>query len=565
MSAFPQGLISFPGLTTFKSAEYTASQGIAPGICNLEIPQELVGGLAAEGDLTFSYGDQSFTLYSCVVDLGNTDRNGGGYVARVQIYDRRWAWKFGAISGHYNLPAPGTPTAGGIDTGYSNSPSSTPVRADTLQTPQQLASLCLDAMGEEEYDVSALPNTTTPEIHWSYENPAQALESLCESLGCRVVHDIASDGVRIVVIGEGADLPDGPMQWISQPVAPSQSPSSLQFVGGQTVQQGFILLNAVGLDTSGAIVPIDQLSYTPPNGWKSEPLAFPSVATEPAHTYAEQSVYRWWQPVVPYTAPDGTKISDLKQFIFFDRQLDTNLNPTDPNGATTQRPEILGNFDACYCQADTPDTVLTYHGSIEVDQNRCLFITSDALVDAEQGNVYSAELWLKTSFAVRDATTREPAHFTQSLNLNDSQGLTEPRIVRHDEIVRQVVGVYSDLDGISFVSSTDNSNTVGQAASDYLTAVAQEYEAPESLDVPYVGLVPIQVDGAIRQVTYTIQSGEGGKTVTRASLNTEHSHYIPRYENRRDKVVNKAAVTRTDSQKALTSQQQQNEGQPSVR
>jgi hypothetical protein len=77
--------------------------------------------------------------------------------------------------------------------------------------------------------------------------------------------------------------------------------------------------------------------------------------------------------------------------------------------------------------------------------------------------------------------------------------------------------------------------------------------------------VPIQVDGAIRQVTYSIQSGEGGKTVTRASLNTEHSHYIPRYENRRDKVVNKAAVTRTDSQKALMSQQQQNEGQPSVR
>jgi hypothetical protein len=565
VSQFPQGLISFPGLTTFKSAEYTASQGVAPGICNLEIPQELVGNLAAEGDLTFSYGDQSFTLYSCVVDLGNTDRNGGGYVARVQIYDRRWAWKFGAISGHYNLPAPGTPTSGGIDTGYSNTQSSGPVRADTLQTPQQLASLCLDAMGEEEYDVSALPNTTTPEIHWSYENPAQALESLCESLGCRVVHDIASDGVRIVVIGEGEDLPDGPMQWISEAVAPAQSPSSLLFVGGQTVQQALIQLNAVGLDTSGAIVPIAQLSYAPSSGWQQEPIAFPSVATEPAHTYAEQSVYRWWQPTVPFSAPDGTKISDLKQFIFFDRQLDTNLNPSDPNGATTQRPEILGYFDAAYCQANTPNTVLNYHGAIEIDQNRCLIITGDPLVASQSGLISPANLWLKTSFAVRDATTREPAHFTQPLALDDSQNLTEPRIVRHDEIVRQVVGIYSVSSGMSQVSTNDNSNAVGQAASAYLTAVAQEYQAPASLDVPYVGLVLIQVDGAIRQVTYSIQSGEGGKTVTRASLNTEHSHYIPRYENRRDKVVNKSAVTRTDSQKALMSQQQQNQGQPSVR
>ena len=58
-------------------------------------------------------------------------RGGGGYISRVQIYDRRWAWKFGAISGHYNLPAPGVPTSGGVDMGYG-SPSSL-VRGDTMQ------------------------------------------------------------------------------------------------------------------------------------------------------------------------------------------------------------------------------------------------------------------------------------------------------------------------------------------------------------------------------------------------------------------------------------------------
>jgi hypothetical protein len=77
--------------------------------------------------------------------------------------------------------------------------------------------------------------------------------------------------------------------------------------------------------------------------------------------------------------------------------------------------------------------------------------------------------------------------------------------------------------------------------------------------------VPIQVDGAIHQVTYSIHSGEGGSCLTRASRNTEHSHYVPRYERRRDKAANKAVGDRASSQKSLTSLQQESSGQPYVR
>ncbi len=561
MSAL-QGLISFPGLTTFKSAEYTASQGIAPGICTIELPQELVGTLAQQGDLTFSYGDAYFTLFSCIVDFGNVDRNGGGFIGRVQVYDRRWAWRFGYIHGHYNLPGLGPQTAGGTDTGYGTPP---PIRPDTNTDPQTLASYCLQAMGETLYDVSALPNSSRPEIHWSYDNPAEALESLCESLGCRVVLDLPSNGVRIVVIGEGEDLPDGPIQWIPTAVNPPATPSSLIFVGGQTVQQGFIPLTAVGRDLSGAISPIANLSYAPSGtGWTNEPLGFPSVTSEPAHTYAEESVYRWWQPTLPYTAPDGTAVTNANQLIFYDRQIDTNLNPNGPSGATTQKPEILGYFDPCYAQVNTSlGTVLTYHGSIQIDQNRCLVITGDPLVDSEHGNDMPAQLWLKASFSIRAPSDREPFRYTQTVPLPSSLNATPPRVVRHDEVVLQVRGVYSMSNGITQTGATDNSAAV-TAAANYLAVTAGEYVTDSSLDVPYVGIVPIQVDGAIRQVTYTIQSGEGGKTLTRASRNTEHSHYIPKYENRRSRAANKAVADKQLSQRALLAQTQQNTGQPFV-
>ena len=48
----PQGLVSYPGLQTFTKAEYVLSQGSSPGKCTIELPQELVDGLEATGDLT---------------------------------------------------------------------------------------------------------------------------------------------------------------------------------------------------------------------------------------------------------------------------------------------------------------------------------------------------------------------------------------------------------------------------------------------------------------------------------------------------------------------------------
>jgi hypothetical protein len=429
-----------------------------------------------------------------------------------------------------------------------------------------IASYCLQAMGETLYDVSALPNSSRPEIHWSYDNPAEALESLCESLGCRVVLDLPSNGVRVVTIGEGNDLPTEPVQWVSEGVNPPEVPSALIFVGGQTVQQGFIPLTAVGRDVSGEISPITNLSYAPPaTGWTNEMIDFPSITSEPAHTYAEESVYRWWQPTLPYTAPDGTVVTNANQLILYDRQIDTNLNPTGPSGATTQKPEILGYFDPCYAQVDASlGTVLTYHGSIQIDQNRCLVITGDPLVDSEYGRNLPARIWLKTSFSIRAPANREPYRYTQLFPLPGSPNLTQPRVVRHDEVVLQVRGVYDTSNGITQTGQTDNSSWVGAAANYYLQATADQYETTDSLDVPYVGIVPIQVDGAIQQVTYSIQSGEGGKTLTRASRNTEHSHYIPKYEKRRAQAANKAVTDKVISQQSPLAETQQNTGQPFV-
>jgi hypothetical protein len=66
----------------------------------------------------------------------------------------------------------------------------------------------------------------------------------------------------------------------------------------------------------------------------------------------------------------------------------------------------------------------------------------------------------------------------------------------------------------------------------YLQAAAQDYIEQDSFDVPYAGLVYIQVDGLIQQVTWSIAC-PGGGTMTRASLATEHNPYVLPYPARR--------------------------------
>lgn len=64
----------------------------------------------------------------------------------------------------------------------------------------------------------------------------------------------------------------------------------------------------------------------------------------------------------------------------------------------------------------------------------------------------------------------------------------------------------------------------------YLRGMAARYQLPTADTRQYIGIYPIDPDGLVQQVTYTI-SGAGPTTV--ASLNTEHAVAIPPYPERR--------------------------------
>jgi hypothetical protein len=535
MSA-PQGVVTYPGMTTFTKAEYVLSQGISPGKCTIELPQELVSELEPTGDLVITYADQTITVPNCLLDDGHLDQVGNGYIARVTILDRRWQWKFGRVSGHYNIRMPGGSSAseginGGTNAGYGNSTNIVP---GTEQSPQDLATACLNAMGEQNFDVSALPNGARPEIDWSSQNPAEALQSLCEGLGCRVTYVIDSDSVTIVTIGQGDSLPDNGLQtFATAGINPPNTPSSLKLVGGPKVYQGFVNLEAVGTDTDGSIQAIGGLSYTPPNGWANEdPHIFPNITDPSVRPLVEQSLYKMWRVALPVNVPNPPQgntniVTDYRQLQLCDRLVDTYFDPNDATKTIPKKPEIWGTFDPAYAQTvQTPTAPGTYKDGIRVDADRWLILTDDRLYSVGSDGTYSpANIQIKIAYSLRHSDTWEFYRFTQDMDL-DSDLQTQPQVVHREEIFVKTVGQFDN--NFNLTGYTDNMQTddLQDEANYYLQGAAQEYIEQDSYDVPYAGIVPIQVDGLIQQVTYTIHSGPGGSTMTRASLATEHNPYV---------------------------------------
>jgi hypothetical protein len=545
----PQGLVTYPGLTDFTKAEYTLSTGISPGTVTIEMPQELISGLQPTGDVTFSYADQSFTLPNCVLESAHIDQALGGYIARVYIKDRRYWWtKTGSISGHYNLRMPSGSNANEGFSGQAQAVAGalTKIWPGTEMAPQDLATLCLQAMGEENYDVSALPNSSRPEVNWSWTNPAEALQQLCEGLGCRVTYVVDSDSVTIVTIGQGNTLPDnGQQTFASEGLVPAQPPSALILTGGPTIFQGYIPLEAVGVDTDGSIKPIALLSYAPAGGWASTmPIWFDF--TDPLIRPLVDKIYKMWRLTLPIQIPgnNAPAVTDIRQIKLFDRLLDTRPDASDPAKRIPKKPQLWGNFDAKYKQVVNSQTGQPEpYNALEIDADRWLVYTEHQMytaVSGDNGSIISpAALMVLICYAVRDPQTFEPIRYTRTRQLEQSQNSTQPRVIQHEDIFAKVRGSYSNWGTVNvngvllpatqlLTGSTDNiqSDQLDQEADYYLDAAEQEYIDQQSLDVPYAGVVPIQVDGLIHQVSYSIESGHNGKTMTRASLATEHNPYV---------------------------------------
>ena len=242
----PQGTLKYGtyqadgGFSISRTASVTADPIQAKFILGVDIPRY--------ASIVVAYGASSIVMKDCRAVRQTISQGGSGRWKELQFEDRRWRWRFPVIYGTYNSFVKGKKTK----------------IVSNRKNVQQLAALCLQAMGEPSVDVSLLPSDVYPFTDFAGALASEQLETLIQPFGCVVVLDFL-DRVKIVKLGGGNRPPnDQRIMDYTLSFEPPVIPETLRIEGAPIVFQRDLPLEPVGYEVDTfEIKPIRQLSYCP--------------------------------------------------------------------------------------------------------------------------------------------------------------------------------------------------------------------------------------------------------------------------------------------------------------
>lgn len=541
-----QGLAYFPGIQQIVDGSMNFAEGITPSVASLTIaPQN--NFTAQVGTLTFFDGVTILNWPDARLDTNSFERNFSGLIWRLSIYDRRWKWTSKGGGGVITLGA-------NLRDDTSN------LLTCTEMTPQNLAIKCLEAMGEQNYDVSVLPNNDRPEIMWDGALPAQCLEDLCESLGCRVVLGL-DNRVRICTVGEGNNLPETPeIITNSLSLTIPGLPSRIVAVCQPDRFQVDLQLEAVGIenDSKGTLKPIDELSYKPTRGWEGCDIQFyDNIANTKDRNLALRSVFRYYRVKFPInlvpgyidtrgnynakvTYPWQVKLENsLVEYVEEDLdlpELQRRCKPVTVWGTYYEEKDgVAANnttADIAPYQTDptkAPDDEdwgadkFTWHlggeGQLGTTKEHYVVFNKPVYKNGAPNNwdpfeYAPAELYLTISCTLLDEYSFSPVRSFFYRDTGSSLS-TNPRYELFSDLQ---VWHYLSFDGLH-----TNAAAVQRDANYYIDGLIKEYNATVPQTIQYAGLKYIELDGAIQHIH--VKVGKSGCTTT-ASRNNEQLNKI---------------------------------------
>jgi hypothetical protein len=570
------GFASYSGIEAFESFEFCDTSGVRAAVGSMKVfPQY---GLPDEnGDIVLTYNQNTIVLRNCHIDSIRYVAGSGGQICEVRFLDERWAWENASVSGKYNYRLPNNAIV--------------PYRE---KTPQELVTLCFKALGVTVFDVSSLPNEARPEVDWDHSNPAQEMERICHELGCRIVPVRSIGGWKVVVIGDGKDLPDFPAQDAGEGIDPQEVPDYIKIVSAPIKYQVSLPLAAIGKDTDLSWKYLNDLSYAldkwlpsggfgldgPDNFCNTNPLRFvlPDGTKISKQELAQDTVFRSWRLKFegdPYAVQNTggewcykfPKIDDpvtIQQIILTNEMVDTW---TDYLGIEHKRGAyIWGRFYGKLAEgrlAEYPlgtridkqaansstseDERASFSMSLDpIDTNRSIISTSQRLYRqipalseihpltgiASPLEWVEAQLYLTCACQVRDPKTWQPYRYEHFMQIGNGTNKDFAVTIVKDDI--QPWAKTQNIFGGTM--SVTNLDEVIRQSQYYAESYARRYQTVRSQQKTFIGLYGIDMDGSINQITWSI-SGQGSSTI--ASQGTEHSFYTPDFDARRRQVANR--------------------------
>jgi hypothetical protein len=518
---------TFPGLFISR-ADMVLSHGVTPSVCCVvAVPQSTS---ITTGDLVLGdAGVPVIVFRDCAMDH-NWDSP--PYVKRGQrsnfrILDRRWRWKGCRISGRYNV----------------RRPDALP-RETTKKSYRELIELLLFALGEMSPPDITVPcaDKDGPTVEWACARADLELAQLVENIGGVIVLGL-DDLIHIVANGTGPIIPPNGRERIPQNnFLPATSPWASRADYGPTRFQSKILLEAVGLDNTGEVVALDDLSYKPSGGWRLQvPGVYNDVTDDDDRALARESVYKWYrvktQKDGSLTLPGGIEtISDITDILplFDDLIIPPKYIGTEPSSITNFPPDkayIEGYFFDGDLKGinENSGELSRWDDAFFLDRERGIVKFDEYMYQvATDGHADEAELYLECSYCARANVYSSPWHY--HYDVPTGTGHTEysgVAITPRKDLFKWVVQSYSGSGYAGVYSNVPTLDTLGQSVAD---SFANTFRGVPQHDQQWVGIVPYSVNGNVHQMRWVVG---GGPAMTYGSMNSEVPHFGPTNRERR--------------------------------
>jgi hypothetical protein len=558
------GYITWKGIDQHMEVQLTVTHGLEP--CKITINTPPFADIETGGTLSLRQGNNVINFFDCRADLVDVYEDGEGLeMWTITILDRRWRWKFGQISGYYNVRVENI------------------IRDGTEKHIKDLMKLCLEAMGEKNFDLSTVPTNVFPEVEWNYTLPAEALARLADLIGYRIVFQVHRNRVAILKAGVGRRLKQENATDYAATFDPPELPSALRFVGSRILWEMHLPLEAVAEDVDHKIKLLDDetLSYRPPKGWGKYDPSFSNVIydkkvslvtgeTSLRH-FAMANVFRKYRVMPKQRSGLGSTVRSLilrhpggkVEAKTLDQLLpllqtrlatyEVGIDRTTQKARRAKPAVIWGQFDPGdathelnaedkdirsssggpnWLPDGSPPKSLVYHDGWNLDVetgiitfDRPVFSVKSSYVSYRRADgstylqyepVYTpATLWLRTSFGCRNDKTRAWTAWEIEQKI-DPRSRTKPLYLHHDDVpLSLLIGANGAVQTVQIANKDASEAGYRKASKFYINEAVKTLQIRDPVAVTYPFLRKEELDGAIMQVTWMITANGAFTKVSR--------------------------------------------------
>jgi len=363
-----------------------------------------------------------------------------------------------------------------------------------------------------------------------------------------------------------------PITSVVQSVDPAERPDSITVCTSPILFQMDMELEAVGEDLDGAIKPLKALSFAPNKNADDGGFADYFGGSELGFIFDDDkkskitnhSVYKLYRVKVPFTFPARapaepkkkgkstgpnppitvSHLEEIRPLLRY--QIGTVLE----DGIRTHKSaivygiwyneDIFGNTTSVARPAIDPSTEdgarlvadldeIIVPGGFAIDANRCLVAFGNFIYrewdgnDEFNGTLFPAKLFLRCAFNYRLSNGSWQRFFATKEQPPPKLG-TETLVLKRPQLLPVAKVTYQDVGSgdpdvpkrdFAFWQVETNYDYIQEHAEDEITAAQDAYVTDIPLQITYAGFFPIDPDGAIRSIEYSLDSdGADGITTT---------------------------------------------------